>query len=69
MKIYLIGMPASGKSTFGQRLSTVMRLPFIDTDSLIEETQKQTIPEDFPRIWRRPFQENRKRSTPFYFSA
>lgn len=47
MKIYLIGMPASGKSTFGQRLSTVMRLPFIDTDSLIEETQKQTIPEIF----------------------
>ncbi|MFT5618268.1 MAG: shikimate kinase [Arenicella sp.] len=47
MKIYLIGMPGSGKSTFGQRLSTVMRLPFIDTDSLIEESQNQTISQIF----------------------
>ncbi|MCR5829508.1 MAG: hypothetical protein K6F93_04050 [Lachnospiraceae bacterium] len=32
MNIYLIGMPGSGKSTVGRRLSVVMSLPFIDCD-------------------------------------
>ncbi|MCR4720372.1 MAG: shikimate kinase [Lachnospiraceae bacterium] len=32
MNIYLIGMPGSGKSTVGRRLSAVMASPFIDCD-------------------------------------
>lgn len=33
----IIGMPGSGKSTFGKRLAQVKQLNFIDTDSLIEQ--------------------------------
>ena len=34
--IYLIGMPGSGKSTVGRRLSTVTSAPFIDCDEEFE---------------------------------
>lgn len=37
MKIYLIGMPLSGKTTIGQALSKNLSLKFIDLDSLIEK--------------------------------
>lgn len=34
--IILIGMPGSGKTTFGQLLASEINLPFIDLDQLIE---------------------------------
>jgi len=37
MNIILCGPPMSGKSYYGQRVATLLRLPFIDTDLLIEK--------------------------------
>jgi shikimate kinase len=34
--ISLVGMPGSGKSTVGRHVSRQLRLPFIDTDNVIE---------------------------------
>lgn len=49
--IYLIGMPASGKSTFGQllvdKLDTEKPYHFLDLDKVIEEQSKMTIPTIF----------------------
>tara|TARA_Y100001936_G_C15732855_1_gene486963 strand:+ start:41 stop:553 length:513 start_codon:yes stop_codon:yes gene_type:complete len=51
MKLYknlvLVGMMGSGKSLIGKLLSRKLDCDFIDTDSLIEEKEKETIPEIF----------------------
>ncbi|HLS99950.1 MAG TPA: shikimate kinase [Acholeplasma sp.] len=36
MKIYLIGMPGSGKSTIGKRLAYKLNMTFVDLDHYIE---------------------------------
>jgi shikimate kinase len=45
--IFLIGMPASGKSTIGKLLASKIKANFIDTDSIIEKKEKLTIAEIF----------------------
>jgi len=45
--IYLIGMPSSGKSTFGRLLAQKLNYNFLDLDVLIEEKNKATIPQIF----------------------
>lgn len=47
--IVLIGMPGSGKSTFGKRLAACLGRTFIDCDDFIEEREQKTIPELFAR--------------------
>ncbi|WP_375562034.1 shikimate kinase [Bernardetia sp. OM2101] len=47
MLIYLIGMPASGKSTFGRLLAEKLNYNFLDLDALIEEDNNSTIPQIF----------------------
>jgi shikimate kinase len=47
MKIYLVGMPGSGKSTLGKQLAEELNLPFIDLDAEIEKSQGRSIPEVF----------------------
>lgn len=47
MKIYLIGMPGSGKSTLGKQLAEELNLPFVDLDAEIERSQGRSIPEIF----------------------
>ena len=48
--IVLVGMPASGKTTIGNKLAEVLTdYTLIDTDSLIEKTQGITIPEIFKK--------------------
>lgn len=42
--IILIGMPGSGKSTFGARLASALSRPFIDCDTFIEEQEGTPIP-------------------------
>lgn len=43
MRIYLIGMPAVGKSTLGQALAQELALTFIDLDRYIEAWQQTSI--------------------------
>ncbi len=55
--IILTGMMGAGKSTVGSILSRKLKLGFIDLDSLIEETQKLTIPEIFKTFGEEKFRE------------
>jgi shikimate kinase len=41
MKISLIGMPGSGKSTIGKSLSEMLNIAFFDSDDIIEKKEKQ----------------------------
>src|ERR1700735_5202022 len=45
--IVLVGMMGAGKSTIGRRLSTRLRLPFLDADIEIEAAAGMSIPEIF----------------------
>lgn len=47
--IILIGMPGSGKTSFGKVLSKRLNLSYIDMDIYIEETMGQPIPEIFEK--------------------
>jgi len=47
MRIFLIGLMASGKSVYGKELSELMNYPFIDLDILTEEISGKTITELF----------------------
>lgn len=46
-RIYLVGLPGSGKSTFGRALAERLKWDFFDTDSLIEVQTGHTIAELF----------------------
>ena len=37
--IVLIGMPGSGKTTFGRALSRELNRPFVDADDYLEERE------------------------------
>ena len=45
MKIYLIGLKNSGKTTTGKKLAGKLSMEFIDLDTLIEENDGRTVPE------------------------
>jgi shikimate kinase len=47
MKIFLIGMPYSGKSTLGRQLANELNVPFVDQDHEIETREGKSIPEIF----------------------
>ena len=47
MKIFLLGLPGSGKTTLGKELSIALRLPFVDLDSEIERHEGKKIVEIF----------------------
>ena len=47
MKIYLIGLPGSGKSIFGKEFAQFLNYNFVDLDILISELEQQSIPEIF----------------------
>jgi shikimate kinase len=49
MKIYLIGMPGSGKSTLGLMLAKSLGYLFIDTDEEIVKKEKRSIEEIFKK--------------------
>lgn len=43
MKIYLIGMPGSGKTYLGRKLANSLKLQFSDLDEVIEKREQQLI--------------------------
>ncbi len=43
MKVYIIGMPGTGKTHFGRLLSRSMRLQFYDTDEMLEKKEGMPI--------------------------
>ena len=45
--LVLIGLSGCGKSTIGRRLSRLLRMPLLDTDSMIAEAVGRSIPEIF----------------------
>lgn len=47
MKIFLIGLPGSGKSFIGKQLAKAMQLPFIDLDIAIQEKEGVEVSEIF----------------------
>lgn len=47
MKIFLVGLPGSGKSSLGREISRKIELPFFDLDDVIEEKAGMKITEIF----------------------
>lgn len=46
--IILIGMPGSGKTTFGKAIAERLGRPFIDADDYLEEKEGRTIASSSP---------------------
>ena len=46
-KIFLIGLPGSGKTTMGLDLAVHLGIQFVDLDQEVEKAEKQSIPEIF----------------------
>jgi shikimate kinase len=57
LKIVLIGLPGSGKSTFGKSLALTLKLPYYDLDQLIEEHFEIKIPDIFSNFGEGKFRE------------
>jgi shikimate kinase len=56
-KIVLVGMPGSGKSTFGKKLASALHFDFIDLDSFIENKERKTVAEIFQELGEGKFRE------------
>ena len=68
MRIYLIGMPGSGKSTLGKRLSEELNYEYIDMDNYIEKKACMFIDEIFSRYGEEYFRELEKNTLKDFLS-
>lgn len=60
MNIYLIGMPASGKSSVGKCLKDIINYKYIDLDQYIEKKNNMSIPEIFEKYKEIGFRERER---------
>lgn len=47
VRVVLVGLPGTGKSTTGRRLAKIMYVPFADSDELVEASERRTVPAIF----------------------
>ena len=47
VNIVLVGFMGTGKTSAGMKLAEMLRMEFIDTDDIIEEDSKMSIPRIF----------------------
>lgn len=47
MKVFLLGLPGSGKSTLGRQVAASLKIPFVDLDHEIVRQEGRPIPEIF----------------------
>lgn len=57
MKVFIIGYMGSGKSTAGKRLARLLELPFLDADTLAENSAGASISEIFAESGEARFRE------------
>ena len=57
MKIFLIGMMGSGKSSVGEKLSKYIDIPFFDTDGMLVKSEGLSINEIFKKKGEKYFRE------------
>jgi shikimate kinase len=60
--IVLVGMMGSGKSSIGRRLSTLLSLPFMDSDAEIEKAVGMSIADMFDRLGEDTFRDGERRT-------
>lgn len=56
-RIYIIGMPGSGKSTWGKKLAAKLGYTFVDTDLAIEQRESKSIDTIFKELGETVFRE------------
>jgi len=57
LKIVLVGLPGSGKSTFGKQLATALGFSYFDLDHLIEDRFQKKIPDIFSQYGEMKFRD------------
>lgn len=57
MRIYLIGMPGSGKSTVGRKLAKALDMAYIDLDGMIEKDALMFVESIFETLGEKKFRE------------
>ena len=61
MKIFIIGLPGSGKSTIGKKLAERLEMPFLDLDEVIEHQVNQPIRDVFAQQGEKAFRKLEQR--------
>lgn len=61
-RIFLLGPPATGKSTCGKKLAQALGWKFLDTDELIEKQTQKSIPALFEEYGEAYFREAERRA-------
>jgi shikimate kinase len=57
MKIFLIGLPGSGKTTLGKKVASSLNIPFLDLDQEIELQEQKSVAEIFAQHGENAFRE------------